>query len=166
MGNFEIDYAFMMRNEDQAQAHAIVADAPPGAHAISGINSAAFPADFAKIAAIPQAQRGVAVEQFYFSHFWDKWFAGITSDDVAERIFDTTVNIGMGRAVKIAQSAVNSLGENINVDGAWGPATLNAINSCDPQALVQAFDNARVAHYEENDGNSPYLAQLLARARE
>ena len=75
MADFETSYAFMIENEDSAQAHAIVPDSPAGAHAISGINSAAFPAEFAAIADVPQDKRGPLVEDFYRRHFWNQWFA-------------------------------------------------------------------------------------------
>jgi lysozyme family protein len=163
---FEDDYEFMMDNEDKNQLHAIVPDAPPGAHAISGINSAAFPKQFAAIAAIPQAQRGPAVEQFYQAEFWNQWIAQITSTDLQERVFDTAVNSGMGTAVKILQTAVNSFHDEnpLIVDGAWGPVTVAAANACNPLTLVPAFEQARVAHLRKYDANSPYLAQLIARA--
>jgi lysozyme family protein len=75
----------------------------------------------------------------------------------------------MGTAVKILQTAANSVYPQdsmieLLVDGIWGPATLHDVNACDPSALVSAFDAARVAHLKKYDANSPYLAQLIARA--
>jgi lysozyme family protein len=166
---FEDDYEFMMDNEDKNQLHAIVPDAPPGAHAISGINSAAFPKQFAAIATIPQAQRGPAVEQFYQAEFGNQWIAQITSADLQERVFDTAVNSGMGTAVKILQGAINTEPSVIDktvpipVDGIWGPLTVAAANACGTW-LVPAFEQARVSHLRKYDANSPYLAQLIARA--
>lgn len=168
--SFDIDYTFMMNNEDRSQSHAIVPDAPPGAHAISGINSAAFPTEFAAIAAISQSQRGPAVKQFYLTHFWNKWMNQITSDDVAERLLDAGVNMGLGMAVKLLQTAVSNLGHSVTIDGGFGPNTLAAINACDPSALVAAFQVVRIAHYEAivaaNPNDSQYETQWIARARE
>ena len=58
MADFLISYEWMLNNEDAAHSYAVVPDAPPGAHAISGINSSAFPSQFETIAALPQNQRG------------------------------------------------------------------------------------------------------------
>ena len=49
MSDFSVCFEWMMDNEDARRAYAQVPDAPPGAFAISGINSAAFPIDFADI---------------------------------------------------------------------------------------------------------------------
>ena len=168
--SFDTDYTFLMNNEDRSQSHAIVPDAPPGAHAISGINSAAFPTDFANIAAIPQSQRGPAVEQFYKTHFWNSWMNQISSDDVAERLLDAGVNMGLKTAVKLIQTAVTNLGNTVVIDGGFGPGTLAAVNSCDPTALVAEFRSLRIAHYEaivaSNPEDAQYEAQWLKRARE
>ena len=169
---FEQDYAWMERNEDSAQLHKVVPDSCPGGcagpcYAISGINSGAFPTEFAAIAALLQANRGPAVEEFYRTHFYNQWIARITSLDVQERVFDCGVNLGMVTAVKIAQTAVNSFSATTNqiiVDGEWGPKTVAAINAVNPATMVSAFDAARVAHLKKYDAASPYLAQLIARA--
>jgi hypothetical protein len=169
--SFTDAYTFMEANEDSAQLHAVVPDTCPSGcagpcYAVSGINSGAFPADFARIAAIPQPQRGPAIEQFYMVHFWDQWIAQLDSDDLAEHVFDTAVNSGMGTAVKILQQAVNSFhqGNPLALDGCWGPLTVVAANACNPLTLVAAFEQARVAHLRQYDADNPYLAQLIARA--
>ena len=169
MADFETDYAFMESNEDRTQAHATVSDAPPGAFSISGINSAAYPTQFAAIAAIPQAQRGPAVEQFYKDNFWNVW-EGQLSDIVAERVLDEAVNAGPGTAVRILQQAINSLGGTLKVDGGWGPETVAAANVCDQTALENAFRVARKAHYDAivaaNPADAKYQAAWDARAEE
>ena len=86
MADFETDYEFMIANEDRTQAHAIVPDAPPGAYAISGINSAAYPAQFKAIAAIHDPVslvREIAVLQREGSA--PALDFGIGQDDMADR---------------------------------------------------------------------------------
>jgi len=126
MALFQTAYNFMMLNEDATQAHAIVPDAPVGAFAISGINSAAFPTQYAAIAALPQNQRGPAVANFYQTIFWNSWFAQLISDAVSMRVFDASVNMGAGAGIIILQKAVNSIGGSLVIDGGWGPNTLDA----------------------------------------
>lgn len=179
MADPSVCIAFVLQNEDRPLLHATVPDLPgqwvtqngvrtwSGAHAISGINSAAFPAQYAAIAAIPQAERGPAVENFYQIEEWSVWYAQLATDEAAERILDMAVNSGEGHAVKTAQQAVNSLGgPQIAVDGCWGPNTVGAINACDQDAFVVAFRAAHVAHLEEFDADNPALPQLIARAQE
>jgi lysozyme family protein len=160
MADFHTDYQYMEANEDRAQLHAIVPDAPPGAHAISGINSAAYPEDFARIAAIPQAQRGPAVEDFYRIHFWNE-FEGQLSDQIAERVLDEAVNAGPGTGVRVLQKAINLTGGNVIVDGAWGPATISAANLCDQTRLLNSFRQARLQHYKDIAAADPSKASYL-----
>jgi lysozyme family protein len=170
VADFLISYEWMLNNEDAAHSYAVVPDAPPGAHAISGINSSSFPSQFEAIQAIPQNQRGPAVQNFYQTQFWSKWFQQLTSDEVAKRVFDASVNMGGGTAVHLLQQAVNdsSPATVLNEDGLWGPKTVGAVNACDPVTLVAAFKSARAFHYEcivkANPQDEKYLAGWIARA--
>jgi lysozyme family protein len=171
VANWEADYSFMMSHEDPTQAHAIEPDDPPGAHVISGINSAAYPSQFAAIAAMPQADRGPAVENFYQTEFFNKWEAQL-SDPVEERILDAMVNEGPVTGVKDLQTAINSVSGagTVVVDGGWGPATVAAANACDQLELVAAIQAVRKARYiaivAAHPEDSKYEAGWLARAGE
>jgi len=137
-------------------------------YAISGINSGAWPAEYAAISALPQPSRVPAVQAFYEEHFWNDWLVQLDSDDLAKRVFDFAVNGGAGTAVMTMQRAVNSLGGSLTVDGGWGPLTVAAANAADQEALVQAFIAARAAHYRAiaaaNPADAKFLRQWLARA--
>jgi hypothetical protein len=114
MANWTIAYNWMMNFEDAPRACAQVPDASPcgvdgPCFAISGINSGAWPAEFAAIAALPQSEREPLVQQFYQNHFWNNWYAQVESDDLCKRVFDFAVNGGSGTAVRCLQRAVNSL---------------------------------------------------------
>jgi lysozyme family protein len=165
MANWNTAYNWMMDNEDAPRACVQVPDAPPGASAISGINSAAWPEEFAAIAALPQPQREPMVQQFYQDHFWNRWYEQLDSDDVAKRVFDFAVNAGSGPAVRSLQQAVNSLtspdAAQLVDDGEWGPTTLGGVNSADPQALVEAFQAKRIGYYKAISTANPVLAQYL-----
>lgn len=167
MADFKTAFAWMMDNEDPHGLCAIIPDAPPGAHAISGINSAAFPSDFAAIAAIDQLNRAPSIQRFYQLHFWNRWFDQLDSDEVAKRVFDAAVNMGARTAVKLLQGAI---GGSLPVDGTWGPNTVAAANSMASDALVIAFKAERVQHYadivEANPGYEKYLREWTERASE
>jgi lysozyme family protein len=178
MADFTTAYNWMMDNEDAARACKQVSDAPPAGftgacYAISGINSGAWPAQFATIAALPQTEREPSVQQFYQDHFWNSWYAQIQSDDLCKRVFDFAVNGGGNPAVRCLQQAVNSLGADgagpIAEDGGWGPATVAAVNAADPGALVAAFIAKRVAHYQAivdaHPNDAQYLTAWTARAQ-
>ena len=160
MASFDVCYNFMMDAEDAPRAYKIVPDAPPGAHAVSGINSAAFPAEFDAISKLMISERGSAIEQFYRSRFWNRSFDGMNSDELAKRVFDAAVNMGSGTAAKILQRVLG-----VTPDGVIGPATVVAANSGDH---VAAFISARKQHYisiaSANPAKKQYLKQWLARA--
>lgn len=76
------------------------------------------------------------VKGFYKANYWDR-FEGdrIISQNIANELFDTAVNMGMSRAVKFLQTGLNLLNRNqtnysdIVEDGKFGPATMNALTS-------------------------------------
>lgn len=180
MASFEIAYNWMQAQEDAADLHAIVPDkCPKGCtllhcFAISGVNSGAWPAEYAAIANTPQAERGPLVKTFYLAHFWctpngSSWYAQLTSDDVVKRVFDFAVNAGSVAAVRCLQTAVTMAEDcSLVVDGKWGSHTVDAVNSDDPDRLIPQFKAMRVAHYEdiarENPADAVYLAAWTARA--
>jgi lysozyme family protein len=167
---FQDAFNFMMENEDATRAYKTVPDAPPGAMAISGINSFAFPNQFKVINAVAQAERGPAIEQFYQIIFWNKWFDALTSIDLASRVFDAAVNMGPVEAVKLLQKAVNSIVPNTLIDdGEWGPNTVKQANNISSAInVVNAFKNTRAQHYKDivakNPADEKYLNNWLARA--
>ena len=177
MADFQVCFNWLMDSEDRELKYAQVPDACPKGcagpcFAISGINSGAFPLQFAKIAALPPAERGDEVESFYQAAFWNPYVAQIASDDVAKRWLDAAVNMGEGTATKLMQKAVNDTfpgSAHLAEDGQLGPDTVNWTNSCGEQAVVAAFINQRVAHYQAiaaaNPAKAKYLDGWLARAR-
>ena len=171
MASWKVSFDWMMESEDPARAYKVVPDAPPGAFAISGVNSAKWPQEFDFISKLMISERGVAVQAFYYKNFWNGYFAQLVSDDVAKRVFDMAVNGGAGTAVKLLQRAVNSftLSDLLVVDGGWGPKTVAAANACSPLTLIEAFQQQRIAYYEAvvaaNPADAKYLNGWLARAR-
>ena len=166
MADWTTAYNWMMDNEDYPRACKQVPDAGPSSagpcYAISGINSASWPTQFAAIAAVPQDQRRSAVEQFYHDNIWSKWFDQVASDEVCKRVFDFAVNGSTHQAVQCLQQALNSLGgTQLPEDGCWGPMTLAAVNAVDPKALVAAFIAKRTAHYQAIAAAHPDRAQYL-----
>jgi len=76
------------------------------------------------------------VRDFYKDKYWDKFLGDyIPSQDIAEELFDTSVNLGVHRASKYLQEALNILNRNgklykdIVVDGFIGRKTLDALHS-------------------------------------
>ena len=104
-------------------------------------------------------------EDWYKSEFWDKFGLDSIQDySLAYEIFDQSVNLGVGRATKFLQQALNALnynyqfGSDLLVDGAVGPATRQRLsdvgnNTKFTEVLRKAMDGLQVSHYI-NLGNS------------
>lgn len=80
------------------------------------------------------------VEPLYKRKYWDK----VAGDDLPSGIdyccFDTAINSGPGRAVKLLQGCVGA-----TADGALGPKTLAAVKAANQAELVAAYAAARLA---------------------
>ena len=76
------------------------------------------------------------VMSIYREHYWDR-FQGdlIPSQRIANELFDTAVNMGVGRAVGFLQEALNLLNRNeknyhdITEDGLFGSQTLQSLDA-------------------------------------
>jgi hypothetical protein len=188
MANWGTCYNWAMDNEDRSRACKIVPDPvsphltpgmsedekqaeiakASGAHAISGINSYYYPAEFAKIAAIPAEQRPPLVEAFYKMEFWNRWFNALYSDDVSKRVLDASINMGKSTGVKLLQRAINSSANpstpRIAEDGTWGPNTLLAANGIESGYLVIEFKRVRLGWYQDIVLKHPEKAKYLGTA--
>ena len=154
MADFQICYAFVLPNEDfTPPRYGTVPDptkADPLALAISGVNSAAFPADFEEIFALPVSQRAPAVQAFYQKTYWNAWISQL-ENAIAMRVMDAEVNSG-GEGIRLLQQACNSLGAALDVDEIWGPRTVAAAVACNQVDLVGRFKKLRVAFYTSLGG--------------
>jgi len=161
MSQFSPALSFLLANEDRLREYAAVPDV--GGCAIAGINSASFPADYAKIVRIiPNSARASAVAEFYQSKFWTPMnLGGLDSQDLANRVLDEGVNAGAKTAINLLQRAVNALRVPLEVDGQMGPITLSVVNGCDPEAILAAFRQQRLQRYREIVVAKPEDARYL-----
>lgn len=102
-----------------------------------------------------------SVKAFYKRNYWDR-FAGDELPDqaVANELYDTAVNMGVRRAVRFLQSALNLLNRNqrdyqdLIVDGWFGSKTMTALKTLlkkdgDSDALVKLMNIQQGARYVE-----------------
>lgn len=100
----------------------------------------------------------------YKVNWWDKYKYDLINDyEVATKIFSLAVNMGAHQAHKLAQIAVNRLREQpIKVDGILGAASIRAINTEEPHALLDEI-KVCAAHFYINliADNRQYEKYLL-----
>ncbi|MCT4637290.1 MAG: hypothetical protein N4A72_06245 [Bacteroidales bacterium] len=93
------------------------------------------------------------VFEFYRTEFWDKLKCGqINSQDIADELYDTAVNMGVKPAVKILQEAINLLiPGDIKVDGIIGVQTLRTVKfiekSIGKMALLKTMNGLQFMKY-------------------
>jgi len=106
-----------------------------------------------------------AVEDFYKDKYWDVNRLDEFPQATAEEMFDTGVNMGVGRAGRFLQTALNymnrdgSLFNDLVVDGKIGPASLVALNEVliagDEEILLIMMNVCQGRHYMEYMSKSP-----------
>ena len=120
--------------------------ADPGGETKYGISKRSYPHLNIKALTVEQAKA------IYRKDFWR--YNRIKNQRVATKVFDMGVNMGPSTAHRILQQALRNLGQQITVDGKFGPRTLAATNRTDAGRLIQEL---RVLQAER------YVGIILAR---
>ncbi len=103
-------------------------------------------------------------EFIYRDHFWLPLRCNlIDSQNIANELFDTGVNCGIGKAAEFLQQAYNALyfstGPLVE-DGRIGPATLGKTNSLlslnDQRALFNYMNHLQAEHYASLDNSDTF----------
>jgi len=113
-----------------------------GDYEVAGINDRYHPEAFRKIAGLPAQEREDAAAKYI-----NQYTAPLVSQlpqAIQPFAQDLAFNRGLGGATKYLQEGLRTLGQNVAVDGAIGPKTLNAINSVNPKELMIAASNAQL----------------------
>jgi lysozyme family protein len=97
---------------------------------------------------------------FYETEFWNKLLlASLDNQQIANQLFDISVNMGTGIAAHFLQVAVNTFpGNAITVDGEVGALTIGAANRVDPEALYNKINELRSQRYEQIIAANPSQA--------
>ena len=100
----------------------------------------------------------------YKRDYWDALNLNeIRSNVISSEIFDTAVNMGRRTAVKIAQQALNFLGEDLIEDGIIGPRTIYALQKWylrDERALFVCLNGFQFMRYQEITENNTKLKKF------
>lgn len=119
----------------------------------------------------------VEAERIEQADYWEPMRLGdILSQEVADKLFDMAVNMGIRQASVLAQRAANALlaagaghSSTLVEDGAIGPRSLAAIDSLDPERYLEVLREMSVEFYRHvaaiNPADAVDLAGWLRRAR-
>ena len=173
MADFDVCFQWNMQFEDPQHTWEPNPDACPEGcaaaecYAIAGINSGEFPEDYAKIAALPVEEREAEIQAFYRAKFWNQWLEQIESNEVAKRVYDSSVNQGPEVATKILQEAIDNQFYEfppLVEDGILGPETVSDANEVPADHLVELFKEMRLDAYKQDSGWNEYQHDWTARA--
>ena len=107
----------------------------------------------------------ILVHSFYKSVFWNIWLGDSFPQDVADEMFDVSVNMNYTRAISFLQTALNCLNNNetyyndLVVDGSFGNKTFDALNVIlkrkETMLIVKILNVLQGSHYIEFMKKSP-----------
>lgn len=96
----------------------------------------------------------------YRRDYWD--YDWIPSQEVAEKLFDMAVNMGVQTSNRYLQHALRELGFALNVDGVIGGQTAAATHASNPGVLLTELRRWQIKHYLNIAGvQHPFLKGWL-----
>ena len=109
------------------------------------------------------------VQAFYLANYWNSHaLSNVNDQQVANNIFDCSVNPCIDSASLVLQKACNSVISSnylvihpLQLDGQIGPATLATVNELNAELLFNAINTLRAANYHERVRLTPKDAEWL-----
>lgn len=147
--NFGQIVDFVLKHEGYKSNH----PDDPGGLTIWGFSQKYFPEIVKELSSLDEDVSYHRAGDFYRRLFWDKLHCDDIPTPLDCVLFDTAVNIGISKAVKLLQQILVILCCNIEVDGIMGPKTLDCINKVgkDPLVLTLYYIGARLSYYKNLD---------------
>lgn len=109
-------------------------------------------------------------KEIYKRDYWDRLNLDlIVNQSIADEVFDTAVNMGIMRAGRLLQKALNLIDDyGLIEDGMIGEKTIHAVNTCKYQkALLKALNGLQFMAYvdiiERNESQKIFFRGWLKR---
>jgi len=162
MADFELAFAFVLQHEDAAHTGKVTTDA--GGRTRFGIAERFHPDLPEEFFSGHAGEALLAAEKIEEDEYWKPMrLDEIEDQNVASKLFDMAVNMGVRQAAVYAQQAVNMLAGNTRVaeDGVIGGQTLAVVNAVNPAAYQQRLCELSAAHYRHVAAVNPAQAENL-----
>jgi lysozyme family protein len=135
----------------------------PGGETNFGISKRSYPNEDIR-SLTPERAKSI-----YYRDFWLKSKCNLIPDiDVAAKVFDLSVNLGVSGAIKTLQRALRCFEFHLEEDGIPGPKTAAAVAAADPKGLLCAIKSEAAGQYRMmcalNSGLKKFLPGWLNRA--
>jgi len=162
-----VDWEARKDKQGNVQVYKLPSGDMGGSFEVAGINDKYHPEAFKRIASMPADQRAQAAAE-YIREYTNPLVSKLP-EQMKSFAQDMAFNRGMGGATKYIQRGLNALGQNVSVDGALGPKTLQAIGQVQPQALMRAASDAQLQDeykmLQNNPARKKFIAGLESRIR-
>jgi lysozyme family protein len=99
-------------------------------------------------------------EELYYNNFWKPYYETMP-ERIAIKMFDTGVNGGTSRSVKLLQTALNTLGSHIPVDGLIGKTTLAEVTKYNESILLTQYCKSQTAFYDDIVAAKPDQSKFI-----
>jgi len=164
MADFRPAFEFVLQHEDPTRSGKVTVDA--GGRTRFGIAEKFHP-DLPEEFFDGPAEEALAVaERIEEQGYWEPMRLGeVENQNVAAKLFDMAVNMGVRQAAVYAQRALNGLvgpEQRLAEDGVIGPRTLAAIHAATPVLLYQLLCELSAGHYRHLAAINPAQAVNLA----
>lgn len=161
MADFKTAFLFTLQHEDSTRSGKVTVDA--GGRTRFGIAEKFHPDLPEEFFTGPAEDALAEAEKIEEREYWDcMCLAEVESQNVANKLFDMSVNMGVRQAAVYAQRAVNSQSQQLTEDGKMGPKTLAGINVIDPETFYGLLCQFSAWHYRHIAANNPAQAANLA----
>ena len=126
----------------------------PGKGTVCGISSKSFPREYLQAMSIYRSQGLEATKKFavyfYAKNFWSYFYDEIEDSTLLQQLFDFGVNAGKETATLLLQKTLNKLySTGLTLDGAFGRATLTAVNRFSKESLKDEPESPLHNEYEQ-----------------
>src|SRR5690349_15669045 len=160
MADFKPAFAFVLQHEDSTRSGKVTVDL--GGRTRFGIAEKFHP-DLPEEFFTGLAEDALAeAERIEEREYWVAMrLAEVEDQNVANKLFDMAVNMGVRQAAVYAQRAINALvavDARVAEDGVIGPRTLAVINAADPIAYYQLLREFSGAFYRHLAAVNPAQA--------
>ena len=164
MADFKPAFAFVLQHEDPTRSGKVTEDA--GGRTRFGIAEKFHPDLPEEFFAGPAEEALAAAEKIVEQEYWEPMrLAEVENQNVADKLFDMAVNMGVRQAAVYLQRAINGLvdpAQRLAEDGVIGPRTLAATNAARPVVLYQLLCELSARHYRHVAAMNPAQAVNLA----
>jgi len=161
MAEFKAAFAFVLQHEDSTCSGKVTVDA--GGRTRFGIAEKFHPDLPEEFFSGPAEDALAEAEKIEEREYWDAMrLAEVEDQNVANKLFDMGVNMGVRQAAVYAQRAANAVGDSrVAEDGVIGTKTLSAVNEADPAVYCQLLRELSAAYYRHLAAVNPAQAVNL-----